>query len=362
MIINDMETKHRNVVTQVIKILPEIDPDSTRMVEWIWANRHMHGKDTRAASITLKDVGEGVFKLIQDKCRGYFETTYSSSEYLRGLKEDPTDRYIDLYVIAVDIKGSTEVDVCVIGNEKEVDEISDFVRSLEVKEDVVEVDTLIGFTSQGPMVSTRKIHLKDIDIPQQEFYPWLQYDLDELTEKFRESRSNILFFIGPPGVGKSSIIRKMLFGLNRENIAMVDNSSLQQDPNLATWVRGYDQDSVIVFEDADLLVAERSEGNAQMSMLLNMTNGIMASNTKVIISTNLPTLKSVDSALLRSGRNFDTLVARLLTPEEVVIARASLDMDPGDFKEGETYTLSEALNCEGTEEVLRRRKKAFGFK
>lgn len=351
-----------NVIDKVISILPDIDPDSTRMVEWIWAERHRFGVSTYADNFTINDVEEGIMKKLQDRAIGYFNGVYSSSRYFRGLIEDSADRYIDLYMVMVESE-SGNIDVCALGDESKVKEFMEFARGVYVAEGLIEVSKLDAFTSQGPLVSTRKMKLTDIDEPCMGFYPWLEYEsIEELGEKYNNSKSNVLLLIGDPGTGKSTIIRKLLFLLDREKIGMVDNSGLLMDPNLPAWLTKYQQDSIVVFEDADLFIGSRENGNTQMSMLLNMTNGVVQSNTKVIISTNLSSLKDVDPAILRSGRNFDILSARKLTMEEANIARAAIGKDPVEFTEDGKYTLSEALNCESSEDISRRRIKGVGFR
>lgn len=351
-----------NVIDKVISILPDIDPDSTRMVEWVWAHRHRVCLNTYADNCSINDVEEGVMEKLQVEAKKLFDNYYASRRYFRALVEDETNECIDLYIVMVESE-SGNIDVCAVGDESKVKTFMEFARNVYTSEGIIEVSRLDAFTSQGPMVSTKKMTADEIDEPFMEFYPWLEYEsIEELGEKFRDSKSNVLLLIGDPGTGKSTIIRKLLFLLDRGKIGMVDNSGLLMDPNLPTWLSKYQQDSTIVFEDADLFIGSRENGNTQMSMLLNMTNGVVQSNTKVIISTNLSTLKDVDPAILRSGRNFDILTSRKLSAEEANIARAAIGKDPVEFEEKEKYTLSEALNCEDTAEVLRRRVKGAGFR
>lgn len=350
------------VIDKIISILPDIDPDSTRMVEWVWAERHRCGFNTYADNYTINDVNEDVMPLLQKEAEKYFNVFYSSTRYFRGLIEDKDDKCVNFYLVMVE-SDTGNIDVCAVGDKDMVVTFMDFVRKAHSSENTIVVTKLEAFTSQGPMCSTNKIDISKIDVPHMDFYPWLEYEsIEELGEKFLNSKANVLLLIGDPGTGKSTIIRKLLFILKPKHIGMVDNSGLLMDPALPTWLSKYQQDSVIVFEDADLFIGSRENGNTQMSMLLNMTNGVVQTNTKVIISTNLSTLKDVDPAILRSGRNFDILTARKLTAEEVNLARAAIDKEPVEFDEKEKYTLSEALNCESTAEVLRRRVKGAGFR
>ncbi len=351
-----------NVIDKIISILPDIDPDSTRMVEWIWAERHRNGVSTYADNHTINDVTSDIMPKLQEEACKFFNNHYSSTRYFRGMMEDDGDKHISIYVVMVE-SDSGNIDVCAVGDKDKVTALMAFVRNVYNNEGIIETSKLEAFTSQGPLVNTNKMDITKIDEPHIEFYPWLEYEsIEDLAEKFDKSKSNVLVILGDPGTGKSTIIRKLLFLIKREKIGMVDNASLLLDPALPTWLSKYQQDSIVVFEDADLFLGSRENGNTQMSMLLNMTNGLVQTNTKFIISTNLVTLKNVDPAILRSGRNFDILTARKLTAAEANHARTAVEKEPVEFDEKEKYTLSEALNCEDTAEVMRRRIKGVGFR
>jgi ATP-dependent 26S proteasome regulatory subunit len=96
-------------------------------------------------------------------------------------------------------------------------------------------------------------------------------------------------------------------------------------------------------------VAKREDGNSTMSALLNATSGIIPTNVKIIISTNLTSLNKVDQALLRPGRTFKVLQFKNLNVEQAVNVRSSMNLEPVDFSTaGKEISLAEAINWHET--------------
>lgn len=181
-------------------------------------------------------------------------------------------------------------------------------------------------------------------------YPYLKQTPAEVWKEFEESDSNIILLIGPPGTGKSSFILEMVNsrGWNIP-VYIADQDRVLVNPGLPDYTRTMPKGSVLITEDSDKMVAKRDDGNSNMSSLLNATSGIIPSDVKIIISTNLPNLNKVDPALLRPGRTFKVLVFKPLTIDEAMDMRASMDLPMVEFKsELNGVTLAEALNWHET--------------
>ena len=163
-----------------------------------------------------------------------------------------------------------------------------------------------------------------------------------------ESKASVLFLIGPPGTGKSSLLRSMLFKMNRKYNFTITNQNALDHPQLIPWMKTQDRDAIFAIEDADEFTEKRENGNPQMSALLNMADGIVQTNAKIIISTNLASIKDVDGALLRPGRAFKVIKFDFLTHEEANEARKAIGLDEIDFEKDNMseLTLSESLNYE----------------
>lgn len=189
------------------------------------------------------------------------------------------------------------------------------------------------------------------------FYPFIKETPKEMWDNFAASSSNVLLFIGDPGVGKTNYIRQMLDARGYDNsVHLVDNEALLMDPELMGYIQSGADISLLVTEDADRFVAKREDENISMVGLLNASSGLAGGRVKFIISTNLAHLKSVDEALIRPGRCFKVVQFHKLTPKEATIARHEAGLTFREFSGN--VTLAEALNDENKDSKL---MKGIGF-
>lgn len=153
--------------------------------------------------------------------------------------------------------------------------------------------------------------------PVKEMYPFLNKDetLEEYYDRFMESSASILLLIGPPGTGKTSFIRGLMQHTQSSAVVSYDENILSKDYVFAQFIEG-DQNMMVV-EDADMFLKARSEGNTTMHKFLNIGDGLVTTrNKKLIFSTNLPSIREIDPALIRPGRCFDVLTFDYLTQQQ----------------------------------------------
>lgn len=199
-----------------------------------------------------------------------------------------------------------------------------------------------------------------LEMKPEAFYPYLDTTPAELWKDFKESNSNVMLFIGPPGTGKSSFIMEMLKTRGFDGkIWLADTPEAVMNSAFISAIRGLDNHSVVAVEDADSLVAKREDGNVIMSGLLNTTAGLVQTNTKIIISTNLPNLRSVDEALLRPGRMYRSIEFRALDAEEATKLREAMELPVVEFDPKGKYTLAEVLNWRENDCVRKAQKLGF---
>jgi hypothetical protein len=161
-------------------------------------------------------------------------------------------------------------------------------------------------------------------------------------------------------MGKTTMCRNILKKYNKPAM-LANNEQLFQTSALFEHFAGSD-DQLLLIEDADNAVGPRSEGNAGMSFLLNLTDGIIPLKKKFVIVTNLTSIKKVDAALIRPGRCFDILEFRELTALEAQDARKSIGMPDIDLAAVKNnWTLAEALNYDVELNIKKRKAKAIGF-
>jgi hypothetical protein len=207
------------------------------------------------------------------------------------------------------------------------------------------------------------------------FYPWID-DLNQLYKDFVESSANVLLLIGPPGTGKTTFLRGLLRQSSMQAWVTYDPKVQEQDQLYLQFStiesEEYDDSKddivkigpggrMLVLEDSDELLGSRKEGNTMMSRLLNLSDGLISLPArKLVFSTNLPHLSSVDPALLRPGRCFGAINFRELTGREAT--NAYLSVYPNGervFADGKRYKLAEVLNEQHGDDVNVVRKIGF---
>jgi hypothetical protein len=197
--------------------------------------------------------------------------------------------------------------------------------------------------SRGTLVGTSFDEIAD-DVVMDEAYPHLGMSVPLFIERYLSAPETVLILLGPPGMGKTRLVRAILGAMSRrkEDSAMAmytaDKTALEGDEIFVDFITGLHD--AFVIEDADHLLQPRTDGNRNLHRFLMIADGVVrAQNRKIIFTTNLPNIGSIDEALLRPGRCFatiqmrplaraetDAVLQRLLpgNPDAVTIARESL--------------------------------------
>ena len=168
-------------------------------------------------------------------------------------------------------------------------------------------------------------------------YPWIDKDLKDYFNDYINSEASVLILLGPPGTGKSTFIKNLIHYSKSGAKVTYDERVLNSDSFFADFIEG--SSNFLVMEDADTFLSARTDGNTMMHRFLNVSDGLIsAKDKKLIFSTNLPSIRDIDSALLRPGRCFDIIEFRALTRAEAeVVSKNAGTVLP----DGQEFTLSE---------------------
>ena len=201
-------------------------------------------------------------------------------------------------------------------------------------------------------------------MPCEEMYPFLNGEsLQSYYDRYMASSANILLLIGPPGTGKTTFIRGLLSMTNSSAMVTYDAQILEKDYLFARFIE--DDASVMVLEDSDAFLKSRSDGNTMMHRFLNVGDGLVTTKgKKMIFSTNLPSIRDIDSALIRPGRCFDILSFDNLTAEQANKLAAHLNVTipaKPSGQESEKYTIAEVFNEQTRSMENSRSNRKMGF-
>lgn len=316
-----------------------------------------HGKDFKVVISNIRDflavyaAEKGVDLIRRDD--KYFFVTHATSEKGSTL----------LLFVSIFTYSSSSASVVISGDVEETKNLKEllmerfFCKTIKIRETIVSNDEIRSNSTTIELSDSRSV------APRVN-YPFLSRSAEELSKVFNESTNNLIMLIGPPGTGKSTYLRAMAYALSEleRKIYVISSDRVVNHPNFEKWIGLTSRNSVIIIEDADLLVGKRSNGNQVMSMLLNQLDGIVPVERKFIISTNISSINKVDEALVRPGRCFDILKFRKLTGDEAINLHrlAETGVDTSMFEGRDEVSLAEALNA--TPEIsTNERKSTFGF-
>ncbi len=192
-----------------------------------------------------------------------------------------------------------------------------------------------------------------------EAYPTLEGGVQAFVERYVASPDAVLILLGPPGGGKTRLVREILCAITRrkrtnaEIMYTTDKRAMASDQMFVDFITSAYE--ALVIEDTDHLLRARTSGNDDMHRFLSIADGIArAQGRKIIFTTNLPNVTDIDPALMRPGRCHAVVNLRSLTIDEArKLARRLCGDDTAKAEQAAAQLAAEAARYYSVAQVYR---------
>ncbi len=345
----EKELFEKPFLEQLVNFISMLDIDTSRFFEIVSGYRAAHYLNTGTFVHVITGSNNMSMQKFKDLFKEYyFDVQFDSDLVWRGFMMEKDDERIPEFIVSI-----THYDpkqpyaIIAIGDIEIVNKWKKYFLDTFEAPTIKKIYNVTGISKDGSLRCSTTVLEEDAkQMGHDEFYPYIEGGIKKLLTDYLESNESILLLFGPWGTGKSTLIRSLIMLSDYEHFGLCSNHQALETPEITGWMNNFDDKSMICLEDADNFIMSRERGNDKMSGLLNMADGVIRSGRKIIISTNLSNLNSVDEALTRSGRCFRIIKTRDLSLEEANIAREKIGLTAltSEDTDRSRLSLAEALN------------------
>jgi hypothetical protein len=189
---------------------------------------------------------------------------------------------------------------------KKIDEICDKINAIACKKNTKKSHFYLPAQNSGGLY-LNEIELEptklDIDLL---YKPDFREHYDIIIKRLSKKKDKgIVFLHGPPGTGKTTFIRYLIYKLCKKKIIYITPDLVHHlgTPSIMPFLIE-NRDCILIIEDGEAVIKKQVEGrNPVVSNLLNISDGLLsdALNIQIVCTFNAKKVE-IDEALLRKGR------------------------------------------------------------
>jgi len=187
---------------------------------------------------------------------------------------------------------------------------------------------------------------------------------DNIRKFLKEDCSGLIILHGEQGTGKTTYLRHLITSIDKDFVYLpMDMADSLSKPGLISFIKTALKDSIIIIEDCEQLLQERSSNsyimNTGLSNILNIADGLLGDSLKLkFICTFNNDVRKIDKALLRKGRLIDKYEFGKLSAEKTSALVKQLYNRDDIHK---PMTLAEIFNMDSENHGGQKEREKIGF-
>lgn len=329
---------------------------------WCMTKRISFGQENLQSKIIIPKKVGNEYSTLRTKLLelGYLVVTETSDRLMCIKGFNSPKGYPDCFINLND--GESTVGMYIGGDVSSGDDISKVANEYGSVPDLSL--TVVGMTRDGISTTEHYLDTAENRMPSDCFYPQIPCGVEELYNDFLKSDEPVLILIGAPGMGKTTLVRGLVYHANKSGCVVYDSDTVKNRLSDILSLMESERMHFAVFEDASDLISPREDGNTVMQTFLNTSDGLTPRtlNKKIIFTTNLPSISKIDEALLRPGRCYGVINFEKFNKEQASTVAEHLDIPEFNSAAKDTFTLAEIIAEGRHRKIGKPEVKRLGFR